>query len=145
MYCVPYCTALRDTTMYFAVGREVRRHDVKTGAHADRAAHRHGRSDSVPPRLVARGGDDTARLGGATDRYGPAAQIGTVTLFDRRVEGVHVDMENASEHESFLGAEGGPPETGTGPSLAAPSHRVRQGALLTLRVSQWAGIPRSTG
>ena len=44
---------------------------------------------------------DTPALRAAAHGDGLAAEIGVVALFDRRVEGVHVDVEDAA-HESLI-------------------------------------------
>jgi hypothetical protein len=49
-------------------------------------------------RLVARRTDDAAAGGIAADGDGLAAQRGVVTLLDRRVEGVHVDVKDPPQH-----------------------------------------------
>lgn len=53
----------------------------------------HRRSDTEYARLIARRRDHSARLRTA-DGDGPSAQRGIVTLFDRRVKRVHVDMDD---------------------------------------------------
>ena len=58
--------------------------------------HRHRRVDAERARLVARGGDDAAAVGLSADGERLAAQRRVVALLDRRVERVHVDVENAS-------------------------------------------------
>ena len=45
------------------------------------------------PRFVARSGDDAA-FARPADGDGLAAQLGIVALFDRRVERVHIDMDD---------------------------------------------------
>ncbi len=48
-------------------------------------------------RFVARGGHDPALVRIAADRDRPAAQRRVVALFDRRVERVHVDVDDAPD------------------------------------------------
>ena len=52
--------------------------------------------DAERARLVARGGDDAAAIRLAADRERLAAQRRVVALLDRRVERVHVDVEDAA-------------------------------------------------
>ena len=61
-----------------------------------RLAQRHRRVDAEPPRLVARGRDDAARVlaAGAADDDRPAAQLRPVALLDRGEERVEVDVED---------------------------------------------------
>ena len=79
-----------------AVLREVRAddHEVRTQPH--RARHRDRRPHAELPRFVARRRDDAATFGAAADRDRLAAQLGSVALFDRRVERVHVDVKDAA-------------------------------------------------
>ena len=49
-----------------------------------------------PARLVACGRDDAAAIGPAADGDRLAAQRRIVALFNRRVERVHVDVEDAA-------------------------------------------------
>jgi hypothetical protein len=51
--------------------------------------------DAVRTSLVA-GGSDDAALAAATDDDGPAAELGPAEKLDRRVERVHVDVEDVS-------------------------------------------------
>jgi hypothetical protein len=55
--------------------------------HAERARFIAGRRDHASP------------LGPSTDGERLAAQCGIVALLDRRIERVHVDVENPSDHE----------------------------------------------
>ena len=66
-------------------------------AAAPRLGDRHRARDAEAPRLVGRGRDDAApasalRVG--ADDHGLAAQLGPVALLDRRVERVHVDVQD---------------------------------------------------
>ena len=78
------------------VPREIGRHDDERRAQPDRLRHRHRRADAERPRLVARRGDDAALVGLAADGERLAAQRRVVALLDRRVERVHVDVEDAA-------------------------------------------------
>ena len=62
-----------------------------------RSASRIGIAERMPnfARLVAGRGDDAA-VGGAADDDRLAAQFGVVALFDRRVERIHVDVQDAA-------------------------------------------------
>ena len=61
----------------------------------------HGRSHAVLPRLVARRHDDPAMLPAHRDRLAPEVRI--VALLHRRVEGVHVDMDDFSKRAVGVG------------------------------------------
>jgi hypothetical protein len=76
--------------------------DLETRLHEDqvwtlpfRSNRRHRRPHAELPGFVARSGDDSALLR-AADRDGSAAQARIVPLLDRRVEGVHVDVDDLS-------------------------------------------------
>jgi len=77
-----------------AVLVKVRTDDHQVRAQADGARHRNRRPHAEQPRLVARGGHDTARGRGAAHGNRPPFQFGIVTLLDRRVKGVHVDVKD---------------------------------------------------
>jgi hypothetical protein len=55
-----------------------------------------------PARLVA-GGRHHPALPAAADGHRPATQLGIVPLFDRRVEGVHVDVDNTPRSRWLTG------------------------------------------
>jgi hypothetical protein len=57
--------------------------------------HRHGRANAKFPRLVAGRCDDTPVRGSADDQ-GFVAKLGIVALFDRRIERVHINMQDAA-------------------------------------------------
>ena len=57
-------------------------------------AQRHRGVNAERARLIARGGDDTALVGAATDDDGLAAQIGALEQFDGDVKRVHVEMQD---------------------------------------------------
>jgi hypothetical protein len=63
---------------------------------SNRARHRHGRTDAKHAGLVAGCRDHPAfgRIAANHDRL--AAQRGIITLLDGRIEGVHVDMQDAA-------------------------------------------------
>ncbi len=79
---------------------EVGTDDRQRGAQPDGLRHRHRRVNTEHARLVAGGGHDTALVGAATDDDGSAAKRRIVALLDRRVEGIHVDVKNPSDHEN---------------------------------------------
>jgi hypothetical protein len=60
-----------------------------------RIAGRHGRPHAEDTGFVTRRGDD-ASLGTVADGDRTSAQTGIIALLDRRVEGVHVDMNDLS-------------------------------------------------
>ena len=76
--------------------REVRPDDDQVGTEAHGPRHRNGRAHAKRPRLVAGRRHDAARRGRPADRHGPAPQFGPVALLDRRVERVHVDVDDAA-------------------------------------------------
>ncbi len=71
-------------------------------AEPDRLGHRHGRADAEGPRLVAGRRDHAALRRLTADRERLAAQRRVVALFDRRVEGVHVDVKDAADFRHDL-------------------------------------------
>ena len=57
--------------------------------------------DAELPRLIACRGNNTA-LPGSADRDGLAAKVRIIALFDRRVEGIHIDMDDLSDRRRRL-------------------------------------------
>jgi hypothetical protein len=80
-------------TRHGAIDVESRRYDHEVWAFARRRARRHCRVDAEFARLVAGGGNDTA-LRGIADSDRATTQRGVVALLDRRVESVHVDVDD---------------------------------------------------
>ena len=76
------------------VAREIRPHDDERRAEAHGLGHRHRRADAERARLVARRRHDAAAIRLAADGQRLAAQRRVVALLDRRVERVHVDVED---------------------------------------------------
>ena len=74
---------------------EARFHEHDFRAPTLRGHRRHGRADAELARLVARCRDDSSVA--AANRYRPALEGGIVALFDRRIEGIHVDMDDLSK------------------------------------------------
>ncbi len=69
------------------------RHEQKVRAFAQRRARRHRRAHAEGARLVARRGDNPALCRIADrDRAAPRGRI--IALLDRRVEGVHIDVDD---------------------------------------------------
>ena len=66
---------------------------VRAQPHGPR--HRNRRPDAELARLVAGGGDHAAAFGPAAHGDGPAAQLRAIALLDRRVERVHVEVQDA--------------------------------------------------
>jgi hypothetical protein len=58
-----------------------------------RGDRRHSRANAVLASFVARGGDDAA-LGRTAHCHRLAAQVRIIALLDRRVKGIHVDMDD---------------------------------------------------
>ena len=79
-----------------AVLREVGADNLQLGTTADRLRHRQRRSDAELARLVAGRRDHAAPFRPSTDGDRPAAQLRPITLFDRRVERVHVDVHDTA-------------------------------------------------
>src|SRR5215470_9129542 len=69
------------------------RHEHQVRAFAKRRARRHRRAYAEGPCLIARRGDDASPRGIA-DRDWAASQGWIIALLDRRVEGVHVDVDD---------------------------------------------------
>src|SRR5205823_9313300 len=88
---------LEDLPRDLAVLAEIRPDDDELGAETDRARHRQRRPHAERARLVARGRDDAAALRTAADRDRSPAERRIVALLDRRVERVHVDVEDLAE------------------------------------------------
>jgi hypothetical protein len=59
-----------------------------------------GRSNAEGARLVARRGD-YAPFGAVADSDRTAPKLGIVALFDRRIEGVHVDMNDLARRHTL--------------------------------------------
>ena len=73
-------------------------HEFRALAHRD--GRRHGRSNAETSRLVARRGNDAA-FGRIADRHRLAFEGRIVALFDRRIERVHVDVDDLA-HPPFV-------------------------------------------
>src|SRR5262245_54695349 len=69
------------------------RHEHQVRAFAKRRARRHRRAHAEGPRLIARR-DDDAPPRGIADCDRTASQGWIIALLDRRVEGVHVDVDD---------------------------------------------------
>ena len=69
-----------------------------------RLAQRHRRMHAEDAGLVARRRHDPAGVlaAGATDDDRPATQLGTIALFDRREEGVQVDVQDCAAHGATM-------------------------------------------
>ena len=78
-----------------AVHRHARLHADRVRAAAQRFADRHRRAHAELAHLVARRRDHTA-IAGAADDDRLAAQLGPVALLHRRVERVHVDVQDGA-------------------------------------------------
>ena len=76
-----------------AVDVEPRRHEHQFRALPHGGGRRHGRAHAERARLVARRGHHAA-LGAVANRHRPAAQLRVVALLDRRIERVHVDVDD---------------------------------------------------
>ena len=106
------------------VALEVGTHDRERGAEAHRARHRNRRAHAELSSLVARGRDDAAALGIPADGNGPSPERGIVALLDGRVEGVHVEVEDAAggAHDADRGRARSSPHVTT--SAATRAGRV---------------------
>jgi len=87
-----YCP---DPVRDFAIGIEPRLYEDQIGAAAKRGYRRHRRADAEAPRFVARRGDDSPSHSADRDRF--ASKLRIVALLDRRVEGIHVDMDDLAQ------------------------------------------------
>ena len=76
---------------HFLVNLHASGNEDQVGAQLPGPERGHGRTDAVAPRLVA-GRRDHAPSFGSSHHDGLAAVLRVVALFDRGVEGVHVDM-----------------------------------------------------
>ena len=88
-----------------AIDVEARPHEHQFGALAHRRGRRHRRAHAEGAGLVARRGDD-ASLGAVADRDGTPSKRRIVALLDRRIEGVHVDVDDlAHRHAATLSTQ----------------------------------------
>ncbi len=76
-----------------AIDVEARRHEHQLRALAHRRGRRHGRAHAEGAGLIARRGHH-ASLSAVADRDRPPAKGRVVALLDRRIEGVHVDVDD---------------------------------------------------
>jgi len=79
------------------VARAPRRHDDRLGASPEGLGHGHRGAGAPRAGRVRRRGDHAAARR-AADQHGLAAEARVVELFDRREEGVHVDVEDVARH-----------------------------------------------
>ena len=91
---------LADLAPDACVFRHIGRDDHGLGAGLQRLEHRHRRMDAVGARDIAGGGDDAAAAAADDDR--PVGERRIVALFDRRVEGVAVDMRDGEREKLGL-------------------------------------------
>ena len=89
-----------DAARYFV---KVRPDDDERRAEPDGPRHRHRRVHAERARLVARGGDDAASGRAGRRRRRACRERRVVALLDRRVERVHVDVENAAHRDYNTG------------------------------------------
>src|SRR3546814_20078432 len=81
-----------DLARHRAVVVETRLDEDEVGTAAHSRYRRHGGVDAIGSRLIARGRDDAPVH--AADSHRPTPQMGIVALPDRRIEGVHIDMDD---------------------------------------------------
>ena len=84
-----------DLARNLPVNVEARLDEDQLGAFPFGGNRRHRRSDAERARLVARGGHHSAMPATDSDRL--PLQLRIIALFDRRVEGVHVDMDDLAD------------------------------------------------
>jgi hypothetical protein len=77
------------------VARHSRLYANGRGAKAQRLAHRHRGAHAESPHGVTRGGDDAAPAGAADDEWF-ALQLRPIPLLHRRIERIHVDVQNGA-------------------------------------------------
>jgi hypothetical protein len=82
-----------------AVDLEARRHEYQFRTLPHRGDRRHGRTHAECSGLVARCGHH-ASLGAMTNRDRTASQFRVVALLDRRIERVHIDMDNLARRHA---------------------------------------------
>ena len=102
---------------------EVRPDDDELRAEPHGARHRHRRAHAERARLVARRRDDAALVGVAADGDRLAAQRRVVALLDGRVEGVHVDVEDAPHAAVVPLRKSGRPLSGQDRTHETRTHR----------------------
>ena len=119
---------LEDRLRRGAILLEVGPDDRQVRAEPDGARHRHRRAHAERPRLVAGRGDHAAAGGAAADGDRLAAQRGIVALLDRRVEGVHVDVEDAAGHLKSEGRSTGDRRPAEARTPTGPDDNATRGA-----------------
>src|SRR5580698_9271472 len=78
------------------ITRKIRRDKDGSGTEALRANRRHGRADAEAPGLIGRGADNgTIAPPGNDDRL--AAKIWVIALLHRRIERIHVDVNDLAD------------------------------------------------
>src|SRR5208283_1628674 len=82
-----------------AIDVEARRHEHQLRTLAHGRGRRHGRSNTEGARLVTRCGNH-APLGAVADGDRTASKLRIVALFDRRIERVHVDMDDLAQRHT---------------------------------------------
>ena len=89
----------------FLIHVHARPHEDAVRTFREGGAAGHGGTYAELPRLVGAGRDDAAFVRSRPDDDGLAAPLGMVPLFDRREEGVHIDMQDDHTPRiiSFLG------------------------------------------
>src|SRR6185437_1165016 len=80
-----------------AVALHARRDADRSGAEAQRGMHGHGRAHTELTDRVAGRGDHSAAAG-PPDDHRFADELRVVTLFDRCIERVHVDVQDGASH-----------------------------------------------
>ena len=127
-----------------AIDVEARRYEDQLRTLSHGRDRRHGRANAEGARLVARGGHH-APLGPMADGDRSAAKLGVVALFDRRIEGIHVDVDNlAQRHLSAITGLEQKREPGTiisaqaqAPTPPAISGRNHLEGLVRVTVGSW--------
>src|SRR5262249_19050556 len=83
---------------------EVRPDDDEIGTEPDGSRHRHRRVHAEHTPLVARSGDPASFVGVTSHGNQPPPKRRVVVLLDRRVERIHVDVENPPHNSSLTRA-----------------------------------------
>src|SRR6185503_18672998 len=93
--------ALHHLTRDFAVEVVTRRNDDQPRAESERFRHRHGRTDSHPPRSIRAGSHYAAFIWLSSHCKGFVAQLRVASFFHRAEEGVQVYVKDCAWHSLY--------------------------------------------
>ena len=114
-----------DLLGYRAIDLEARRDKNEFGTLPERRCGRHCRAHAERAGFVTCSRDHTA-FGGMADRDGPPTKAWIIPLLDRRIEGVHVDVDDFTVDWPMTNSS-----TGTKARHAEPASRRRRSTAKT--------------